>query len=193
MHFHAELWVPETLNIDDFESFINEAMAPYNEDFHENGWWDWWQIGGRFSGLHEPEYNPEEDPRNIETCILCDGSGFRNDALGKEIRVNEPSYTCNGCGTFDHSAKKWRHGKKGPGKRVKWPTQWVIADCDVIPLTNAPNELQAYTLVANGEAFHKEKWNGKDWVDGGFDGDVLAKLKELYITNGYLVTLDYHS
>lgn len=76
-----------------------------------NSKWDWWQIGGRYSGRLAPGYNPELDPANIETCLLCEGSGMRNDPLGVAHRLTDPSYTCNGCG--------------GKGRSPKWPSQWA--------------------------------------------------------------------
>ena len=125
MHYHAEIWIPDDVDWIQLETLINDTMAPYNKNFHDNGWWDWWQVGGRYSGRHQPGYNPEDDPRNIEDCKVCDGSGFRRDAIGNDARDKDPSYTCNGCGVFDPGLGKWRHSKQGPGKSVKWPTQWV--------------------------------------------------------------------
>lgn len=81
--------------------------------------WDWWQVGGRYTGLLSPAYDPEKDPRNIETCAICGGTGMRDDALGKDHRAKDPSYTCNGCG--------------GKGTRAKWPTKWVNFEGDSIP------------------------------------------------------------
>lgn len=77
--------------------------------------WDWWQIGGRWSGYFDPDYNPEEDESNFETCFVCGGTGMRSDALGQQRRESDPDFTCNGCGS-----------KPGPpGVTVKWPTHWV--------------------------------------------------------------------
>jgi len=32
-----------------------------------------------------------------ENCHCCDGTGLRNDKLGREARKEDPNYTCNGC------------------------------------------------------------------------------------------------
>jgi DnaJ-class molecular chaperone len=32
-----------------------------------------------------------------EECKICEGTGIRNDELGKQERAKDPSYTCNGC------------------------------------------------------------------------------------------------
>lgn len=37
--------------------------------------WDWWQVGGRWTGMMDPEYDPQTDPNNIEKCDLCGGTG----------------------------------------------------------------------------------------------------------------------
>ena len=45
-----------------------------------------------------------------EKCELCDGTGIRNDNLGKEIRKKDPSFTCNACsgkGMNEHFAKRY--------------------------------------------------------------------------------------
>jgi hypothetical protein len=78
-----------------------------------NAKWDGWQIGGRWSGMLGA-YDPEKDPANYQTCWLCEGTGKRNDELGREFRLKDPSYTCNGC--------------NGEGTSLKWPSQWRNAD-----------------------------------------------------------------
>jgi hypothetical protein len=71
--------------------------------------WDWWQIGGRFSNKFTTE-KIEDNPNNWETCFQCNGTGMRNDDLGRKQRAIDPSYTCNGC--------------NGNGNHLKWPTDW---------------------------------------------------------------------
>lgn len=83
-----------------------------------NARWDWWTVGGRWTGMLSPVYDPEEDPTNTEVCNLCGGTGLRNDTLGRKARAEDPAYTCNGC-----------DGKK---IRTKWPTQWKHFNGDQI-------------------------------------------------------------
>lgn len=59
--------------------------------------WDWYSIGGRWQGRFDSGYDASKDARNWETCWLCNGTGMRNDALGKEHRQKNPEYKCNGC------------------------------------------------------------------------------------------------
>lgn len=68
--------------------------------------WDWWTIGGRWNGYFDSRYDPRSDPDNLEPCYICGGTGKRDDALGREHRATDPSYTCNGC--------------NGHGKSLKW-------------------------------------------------------------------------
>jgi hypothetical protein len=76
-----------------------------------NAKWDWWTVGGRYSGRLAAGYDPEKDPSNLEKCFLCQGTGKRNDELGRAHRLTNPEYTCNGC--------------DGKGTSVKWPSSWV--------------------------------------------------------------------
>lgn len=81
--------------------------------------WDWWQIGGRWTGRLDG-YDPEKDPKNIEVCSLCHGTGKRDDQLGKAARAKDPNYNCNGC--------------DGLGSRARWPSEWVKHTGDVQPV-----------------------------------------------------------
>jgi hypothetical protein len=112
-----------------------KAADAFLEPYGGDRVWDWYQIGGRWTGTLTG-YDPEKDPRNHETCSQCDGTGFRRDALGNEERAKDPTYTCNGCGTFDVDKKVWSHGPLDPGKSVKWPTEWVEVDDNAMPLSD---------------------------------------------------------
>ncbi len=65
--------------------------------------WDWWTVGGRWSGAFLAGYDASKDPRNYETCWLCGGTGKRLDM--------EVANGCNACG--------------GTGRSQKHPPQWV--------------------------------------------------------------------
>ncbi len=192
MHYHAEVWIKDLNNP---EGEIEQIMKPHREDYEREdgpqGFWDWFQIGGRYTESHTPDYDPSTDPRNIEKCTTCNGTGFRNDNLGRTTRLDEPSYTCNGCGTTKNGM--WIHGPSGPGYTVKWPTQWAHHHGDIIPVSEVDDKLTAYTLIVEDKVFHTEEWNGKDWIDQPFKTKgVKQQLDELGITNGYPVTVDYH-
>lgn len=94
---------------------------------NDQGKWDWWQLGGRWTGVWS-DYDPATDERNWESCWLCEGTGRRNDLLGQQARLENPDYGCNGC--------------SGEGIRVKWPTQWRPFAGDIILVDRFLDELR---------------------------------------------------
>jgi len=99
---------------DEAQSEAEDFLIPYEDQVL-----DWWQIGGRWTGILDG-YDPEKDPINIETCPQCNGTGKRDDLIGRRMKEDNPDFTCNSC--------------KGEGKRVKWPTQWEEHKGDILPL-----------------------------------------------------------
>jgi len=162
------------------EAAVSEAMGPSEDD---GGFWDWYQIGGRWTGLFDG-YDPEKDPANIVVCDLCHGTGRRDDELGKSLRTKNPEYTCNGC--------------SGEGKRAEWPTQWKFHPGDLMPIENLTQEHlnRIYRVVLNGAS-----WGGEEYIpwksgtDNAFykrEMPPLEWLKKEY--EGYLVVIvDNHS
>lgn len=84
-----------------------ETFLSQHDQENGTGVWDWYVIGGRWTGTLTG-YDPEADPANNEKCDTCGGTGKRTD----EVAEANPSLKerCNGCG--------------GKGHRVKWPTEW---------------------------------------------------------------------
>jgi hypothetical protein len=185
MHYHAEIWTPKnsTIESSELESWIERVMAPHKERYIEEsdsliGFWDWWQIGGRWTGKKDG-YKPEEDENNKETCSVCYGTGKRNDTLGQKERLRNHAYTCNGC--------------QGAGRRTKWPTSWAKYQGDIAHVSAISDKLSCFTmLIPDVKVLHREEWNGEDWVTTDFSGNVKAALRKFNITDGYLVTVDYH-
>jgi hypothetical protein len=107
----------------DLEQAVEAAMGPHEEN---GGFWDWYQIGGRWTGTFDG-YEPEKDPANIETCSLCAGTGTRPNGL-KEFGQAwfDACHGCNGC--------------DGTGKKATWPTQWKRHAGDVIPVSKLTEE-----------------------------------------------------
>lgn len=97
------------------ENAVEFQMKPFDEKsewFAEGSRWDWYSIGGRYSGKFAPAwYDPQSDKRNFELCCVCSGTGMRMDAIGIEHRQRDPDYKCNGC-----------HGR---GQKLMFPTSWV--------------------------------------------------------------------
>ena len=133
--------------------------------------WDWWQIGGRWTGLFTG-YDPDTDPKNIEKCDLCNGTGTR-----KDMSV---ANGCNGCA--------------GKGKRAKWPTERVKHDGDVLTTAEALAKLTSeripHALAAKGICSETEAWNGKTFVT---NPEHEAIVRMALAQPGRCVVVDYHS
>jgi len=110
MHIFTLVLLPK--DVSDIETGVSKKLEPFNECTNENGFYDRYQIGGRWTGTLSKEYDPTKDPRNIETCNLCGGTGKRKDS------DYEWHGGCNGC--------------NGTGKSLKWPTEWVKSPTDVV-------------------------------------------------------------
>jgi len=160
--------------------------------------WDWWQVGGRYSGQLSAGYDPSTDPRNLETCWLCEGTGKRNDEIGREARRVNPAYTCNSC--------------NGTGKAVKFPSHWVqegniarIGSLDLAAMKKAAVDARRKWVEAivvksglDSETFQKAynayknahaKWSElpeprprggdyREWIKTQEDGDIIGKYSE---------------
>lgn len=193
MHYYAMVALPPgTTNI---EEEVARAMEPHEEwskegpnyeedddDYESGGFWDWWQIGGRWTGVLAEDYNPETDPDNLEFCDICKGTGLRMDAAGVELRATQPDYTCNGC--------------NGLGMAVKWPTQWKAVPSDIVRLGDYRAVIaqhRPHTLVAAERAVHSENYvpdapQGEKFVPTSDVEELLASLSDDCI----VVVVDYH-
>jgi hypothetical protein len=89
MHHHVEVWLPSN---EDVETQVTRIMELFHRrNPQQKGLWDRYQIGGRWTGEHDG-YDPTMDKKNIKTCRMCHGTGFRNDHIGKAKRKQDPSY-----------------------------------------------------------------------------------------------------
>jgi hypothetical protein len=62
--------------------------------------WDWWRIGGRFTGDLVTDYDPETDPANLEICPACIGPRARYETA--------QCVNCNGTGISAKDYPEWR-------------------------------------------------------------------------------------
>jgi hypothetical protein len=156
---------------EDLEAAVDELFKPY-QDQH----WDWYQIGGRWTGSLDG-YDPDSDPANVETCPLCAGTGKRLDGMSV-------ANGCNGCG--------------GKGKRAVWPTQYKRHDGDIVPierLTQEQIDKHFAHVVCEHGWFAGERY--QPWND---NGDKFPKielppaewLKKEY-AGGIAVVVDCHN
>lgn len=198
MHFLLYALLPKgTKNV---EKALARRMAPYDEnnrgldpdnDDGRRFFYDWYQIGGRYTGRLSG-YDPEKDPKNIETCNLCNGTGVRPADQFVTVALMEACGGCNGC--------------CGVGKRVKWPTQWEphdgdITTCDVALKkwneqdSNGEQHSPWALLNLQGE-YLESPWKMDDF-DGKkrkeFDALVKSELEVGKEKGAILVVVDYHS
>lgn len=117
------------------------GTGKYLTTYNPKSKWDWHVIGGRWTGALVPEYDPEADPENIETCSICGGTGLRTDDLGIKERKRDPEYTCNGC--------------QGEGKHAKWPTQWKKFRGDILPTLLVPKEFSPFAIITPDGQWHE--------------------------------------
>jgi hypothetical protein len=89
---------------------VKRIMEPFyeNDGANPDGKWDWYQIGGRWTGLFD-NYEADKDPVNSEPCWLCGATGKRIDMVVEN--------GCNAC--------------HGTGTAVKHPSEWVRHDEDI--------------------------------------------------------------
>jgi len=191
MHYHAEVWIPHT---EDIESQVAKAMEP---DEEHGGFWDWYQVGGRWKGAHAPDYDPEKDRAHMVKCDLCNGTGVRPG--GKEQFGEKWFAANNGC-----------NGCQGKGEKLEWPTQWQPHEGDVMAVREIQDTLGCHTLVTPEGIFEREVHNpdwdhdkpfdenraaGREYMlpNPVFDGKVAVFLRGKGVAAGYLVTVDYHN
>jgi hypothetical protein len=133
---HFAVWVL-TQCAEASERELSELLAPYNENgewFADGSRWDWWVVGGRFTGMLDG-YDLEKDPANIETCNQCAGTGERPG--GREQFGDKWYEWCHGC-----------NGCMGTGQSLKFATRWVEHDGDSQPVSRVLAAPPAYPPVA---------------------------------------------
>jgi hypothetical protein len=181
MHYSAIVIVPgETTDID---HAVAAVMQPYRED-DRHGFWDWYQIGGRWTGLVSG-YDPTKDPDNIEVCWICQGSGMRTDRLGQELRAENPAYTCNGC--------------NGTGRAVKWPTEWAKHPGDIASVADviSSGAVSFAVIPYNGPAVLRETYHAgikyPECFKDTFQFDAIVTRILFEHESDIAIVVDYHS
>lgn len=188
MHFYAIVALPP--GVTDVERAVDDLMAPFSENVSENGWWDWHQIGGRWSGRLDG-YKPHLDPANLETCLICGGSGTRAD--GVERFGQEWADACGGC-----------NGCNGLGMRVSWPTQWALHEGDVARFGDVKAKLiehPPHTILFGEHIAHRKHWDNDapnaQYPDspGNFvqHPEQITNLLQQMPDGVLVVVVDYHS
>jgi len=214
MHYHAEIVMPP---VDDIEKAIAEILKPFSVHDDENGntFWDWYVVGGRFSGCKRlatfdkdtlDKFNAEIAVRKVTVSgVQCGKQSLSPasqiqmvDALWHEMFPDAPDGPCP---LFDHA---------GPS-----------LEGDVVPFANVPDTLPAHRIIfARGPSeYHDdhqatfmladEHWNGVNFEKTPWDGTFAAAVAALTehfaghnaeyrehvmpTSEWVVVTVDYHS
>jgi hypothetical protein len=143
---------------EDIESAVENILSPYQDKE-----WDWYQIGGRWTGLFDG-YNPEKNPANIEICKSCNGTGDR-----KDLKPPEWKKKCGGCNVCG-----------GTGKSIKWPTQWGFRNEDIIFVEKLTKQMykRFYSVCIEDYGwFSSENYEYRPWKKG--EASFKVKKAEL--------------
>lgn len=192
MHYHCEVWVPKK---DKWRSQVVSALRGLEEE--NDGFYDWYVIGGRWSGEHT-------------AWLLRAKFGDKLEKISKEFEKDFGWWT-NKDNDEAKRAKQYeevfeRHISKAewdkrplPGWRDTYKQDGF--DDDIIAIEDVPWEaFTCYTFVlpARGKEYadarkywHSEIWNGSTHQSSQYD--VRKILAEHKLKGGYLVTVDYHS
>jgi len=162
MHYHCEIWLPEVLNYSDATYKVERMLQNYHEE-SKRGFYDWYVIGGRYTGSHD-NYNPQDDIKNITLCSICNGKGIRDNP--------PPSPALRGC-----------NGCSGTGTSTKY--SYVPHSEDVMEQDKVVDDLSCYTLI-----IAKGRWPK---ILHDFNDQVKPYLKSENLTGGCLVTVDCHN
>jgi len=206
MHYHCEIVIPPTMDI---EASIAQVMKPFNEqpekedeDYHARGaFWDWWVIGGRWAGhklmarYDQAKLDEFYDWLNAEK-VTVSGVQFGKRELNPADQIpkvdakwNEmfPSAEFVPCPIFRHSNDQ--HGKGLSGTLPQ----------DVIRLSDVPAALKCSRVIFARPAWNYSKnkptgeieaafmlaedaWNGVNHMKIDWDG-TFAQAAEKYAEN----------
>ena len=216
MHMRLEVIMPPT---SDVGGALDEVLKPYDEGIgcndededaccNPHAFWDWWQIGGRFSGQKIYKMVDQERLDAFyallnERGVTVSGIVFGKQTLRPESqapmvdalwREHFPEMPFEACPLFDHA------GESLPG--------------DVTKLAGCRGQSCSHLIVADGEGrstlmLQKEIWNGATHQKTAWDGTIASALQQLEGTFSHcrpewvgprrptddwlVVTVDYHS
>lgn len=145
------------------EEAVQLQMAPYDENdhwFRDGSRWDWYVIGGRFTGQLS-DYDPSEDPRNMETCSTCGGTGIRPGGLAEFGQAwFDGCKGCNGC-----------HGE---GRRLAW--NFVPFAGDIVRVKYVSREhLKACSAFLHEHHWHEAERLGWFGTSAATECEIKAK------------------
>jgi hypothetical protein len=210
VHFHCEVIMPPT---DNPESAVGEIMKPFYEGDEENSgaFWDWWVIGGRYSGRKEQAkldrervqaFMAELARRKVTVSGVTAGKqslqpASQIPAVDSLWREWFPESTLETCPLFEHS-----------GDRMVG---------DISPLVEVPRDMECVRVIIAGPHWRdperleakwmacEDFWNGVNHLRTTWDRTIRHALAmyddyrqgraQLPATDDrwLAVTVDYHT
>lgn len=206
MHYLLEIVMPPT---DDIQGAVDKILEPFSQyDGRENCFYDWYVLGGRFSGAKaqaridkdvlENFYRWLKEEKVTVSGVICGKQMLKPDDQIEKVDAKWKEMTGRDepCSLFSHAGDE--------------------CDGDVCTVGELPEGYKAsHVIIASDENFavymvQDKLWNGVSWQDATWNGCVRAaiykwieegaKLYEeeyqLKITptdDWLVVTVDYHS
>lgn len=174
----------------------------YWSQYNPDSKWDWYVVGGRWTGFLAPEYDPYTDPENLETCSLCAGTGVRPDmpvfADGASPFESKPVRTeaakCNGCEGKGTSVKFSLRPFDGDTKPV---SEWIALMDAQAGKDEKDEKYVPYCVVTPDKKWHQRGdmgWFGMSSNEKDKDNWIrqVREAVDAY-KDGYLaVVVDFH-
>lgn len=223
MHYHCEIIMPPT---DDIKGAVEKVLAPFDENYEGDeyesrySFWDWWVIGGRWSGRkNQATYSPKAIEEFWAWCkeasvtvssVTCGKQTLQPASQQSKVdaKWNEmfPSDIPIPCPLFSHSNDQYENADVGglPGDVMLFKNVPCLS-CErvIIAAPDWQGKLAASSMFSvemwNGVNFQKTTWSG-ELVDAIVaHRDRLKTWKPEYqMTQNpkgdwLVVTVDYHS
>lgn len=209
MHYHLEIIMPPTDNV---EAAVEKILAPFDENGEErrHTFWDWWQIGGRYSGEHAKARVGQEKIDAFWEWAKAQRITVSGVTMGKQTiqpasqipmidaKWREITGESGPCWLFDHAENAMSEDICPVGAAEAVECHHVI-----IASPNYKDDLAAETMLC------KQIWNGCTIQETDWDGTVRSALSvhaervKRYVEKFQIrhtvrpdwiaVTVDYHS
>ena len=185
MHYCLALFTKELPS----KSQIDNLMKKYNsEDIYSDDdkkidypqfTWDWYQIGGRYSGQIKLRVDENNEEYRWRYCV-------RNRRNGRLFW----SYLLNNMEEF--SKKSFMYSEEDYFASMGYRDGFLYVDGAKISDIMNIDKIGCFTFMnADGEAYSREWWNGSDFVENNdFEERLKAEIEKS--KDMFLTIIDYH-
>ena len=192
MHYHTEVWIERQ---EDYIEQVRKTLHGLHEE--DGGFYDWYVIGGRWSGEHtrwllKNKFGSRKIDRINDEFDKKYG-WWENHENTREIRAKQ----------YEEVFRKYISKKEYDGMIPAWRDTYKDDgyEDDIIAVSEIPKKFfGCYTLVLSERGnkwenerryFHTEVYNGSTFQDTKFNPREILTKHNIY--DGFLVTVDYHS